>query len=134
MAIQRASLAEVRREVGEVREEVDKLEERVEEHTDRIHVRLDDHHEKIAILRERHARIDGEVQHLVRAYERAASIAASQALADLEIRKVGALEQIKQDGLDRKHSRAIRRELIFKAITIAMGLWALLQTMLASRC
>lgn len=120
--------------VREVRGDVERLEGRVEDNTERIHRRLDDHQEHIGDLRESNARIDGEVRHLVRAYERAATVATSQVMTDLEVRKADALAEIKDRGLDRKHRRAVRRELIFKAITIAMGLWALLQTMFTSRC
>ena len=123
VAIQRASVAEVRRDLAELRDD-----------TGRIERRVDDHAEKIADLREGHARVAGEVTHLVRAYERAATVATSQVLTDLEVKKADALAEIKDRGLDRRHRRVVRRELIFKAVTIAMGLWALLYSMLQSRC
>jgi len=123
VAIQRASVAEVRRQVTDLRGDIERVEERVDDNTDKIYT-----------LGERQARTEGEVAHLVRAYERAATVATSQVMTDLEVKKADALERIKQDGLDRKHRRAVRRELIFKAVTVAMGIWALVQTILASRC
>jgi septal ring factor EnvC (AmiA/AmiB activator) len=123
MAVQRASISEVRREVEDLRDD-----------TARIERRVDDHADKIGDLRESHARVTGEVTHLVRAYERAASVATTQALTELEVRKADALAAIRDRGLERKHRRAVSRELIFKAVTIAMGLWALVYSMLQARC
>lgn len=123
VAIQRASIAEVRRDVEGIRDD-----------TGRIERRVDEHERSIGELRERNARVEGEVTHLARAYERAAAVATTQVMTDLEIKKADALAQIRDRGLDRKHSRAVRRELIFKGITIAMGVWALLYSILQSRC
>lgn len=123
VAVQRASIAEVRRDVADLRED-----------TDRIERRVDDHAQRIGDLREGHARVSGEVSHLVRAYERAATVATTQVLTDLEVKKADALAEIKDRGLDRKLKRQVRRELAFKAITIVMGLWALVYSMMQARC
>lgn len=123
MAVQRASVAEVRREVAEVRESSQRIERRV-----------DDHAEKIADLRESQARTDGQVTHLVRAYERAATVATTQVLTDLEVKKADALALIEDRALERKHRRAIVRELLLKTITLAMGGGSVIYAILRSGC
>lgn len=123
MAVRRAEGAELRRGMAEVRSDIDRIEERVDVHT-----------EHIGDLRESHARIDGEVRHLVRAYERAATVATAQVMTDLDVRKADALAEIKERGAEGEHKRSIRRELAFKLITVLMGLWAIVSSMLAARC
>lgn len=129
-AVQRGAVAEVRRDVAALDRRADRIEIRI----DKVEERVDVASEHVDTLRERHARLEGQVSHLTEAYQRAASVATAQVMTDLEIRKSDALAQIKDRGLERKHGRAIRRELVFKAVTIAMGLWALLYSMLQSRC
>jgi hypothetical protein len=140
-AVQRGAIAEVGRRVDDVERDVRQLdgrvvrfEARVDEDTGRIEARVDDHAERIADLRESHARVDGQVKHLVKAYERAATVATSQVLTDLEVRKADALAEIRDRGLDRKAKRAVWRELAFKLIAIGMGLWALVAAFLQSKC
>lgn len=122
-AVQRGAIAEVRREL-------DSLERRA----DRTDVRIDKLDEHVDDLRTGHARLEGQVEHLSAAYQRAATVATAQVMTDLEVRKADALAQIKDRGLERKHSRAIRREMAFKAIAIAMGGATLLYSILQSRC
>ena len=122
-AIQRVQIAEVRGDVQEVRADVVRLE-----------VRVDDHDKRIGDLREKAALTEGRVLHLVGAYERAATVATSQATTDLEIRRVAAVADIRERERGSKYRRAIWRELIFKAITVAMGLWAIASSILAARC
>lgn len=110
-------------ERAELRSDIDRLERRVDGQGDQI-----------AVLREGHARIDGEVKHLVRAYERAATVATNQVLTDLEVRKADALAQIKDRAADRRQHRVIAKELIFKGIAIVMGLGTVLYGLLSSRC
>lgn len=123
LAIQRGAAAEIRRDVADVKRDVNRLENRV-----------DSHEEHIADLRESHARIGGEVGHLVRHYERAITVTTAQVMTDLDVRKAGALAEIKERGADSDQRRAIRRELVFKAIAVVMGLWAIVSSMLATKC
>ncbi|HKQ65973.1 MAG TPA: hypothetical protein VJZ73_13245 [Methylomirabilota bacterium] len=123
VAIQRAPIAEVRRDVQDVRADVVRLE-----------VRVEDHDQHIGDLRERTALTEGRVEHLVDAYQRAANVVASQATADAEVRRAGAVAEIRERERQGKHRRTIQRELIFKAITVAMGLWAIVSSILAARC
>lgn len=123
VAVQRGAIAEVRRDVEDLRDDTGRIERQVERHERTI----DD-------LSQRQARIEGEVSHLTRAYERAATVATTQVLADLEIKKADALDLIKQRSLDKKHSRAVRREVIFKAIALGGGGVALLYSLLQTRC
>lgn len=123
VAIQRGAIAEVRRDVEGLRDD-----------TGRIERRVDDQEKTLDDLRVRQARTEGEVSHLTRAYERAATVATSQVLGDLEIKKAEALDVIRQRSLDKKHSRAVRREFIFKAIALGSGGVALLYSLLQARC
>lgn len=112
-----------RLEAAELRRDVDRVDRRVESHEKR----LDD-------LGEGHARVSGEVQHLARAYERAASIVVSQANSDLEIRKARELADIRDRSASAKQRRVIHKELVFKAMVLVMGAWAIVSSMMASRC
>jgi predicted nucleic acid-binding Zn-ribbon protein len=115
--------AELRRELAEARDDNVRLEERI--------VELE---RQVADLREEHGHLTGEMKHLVRAYERTSESMQAHTQVDLEIRKSNAMAEIAQRGADAKAKRLIRRELAFKAITIAMGLWGILQLVLKARC
>jgi hypothetical protein len=123
VAIQRVKIAEVHKDVRELDERIDQVEEDVRENTGRI-----------ADLRVAQARTEGHVAHLVSAYERAASVATSQVLTDLEVKKADALARIKNEVLEKKHRRAIRREFLFKLIAMGSGGAALLWSIIQSRC
>lgn len=133
-AARRGAIAETNRKVSDLRRDVDRLEERHDEDTGRIERQLESQAVLLGDLREGHGRVAGELSHLVRAYERAATVATSQVMTDLEVKKADALAEIKDRGLDRKHRRAVRREFLFKAIAIATGGVTLLYAALQSRC
>lgn len=123
VAIQRGAIAEVRREIVEIKDDANRLETRV-----------DLHEGHIADLRERTARAEGHLDHLGQAYNRAATVATAQVMTDLEVRKTGAIAELKERGAAARHRRAIARELIFKGIAILMGVWAIVSSLIAARC
>lgn len=119
-----------------IRREVDALDERVDrvDHwIGRVEDRVSELGDRIGEVREDHARMAGEVSHLVRAYEKAAEVSQAQAMTDLEVRKAGALAEITNKTEQLAHRRAIIRELAFKAIAVAMGIWAIISALIAAR-
>jgi len=81
-------------------------------------------------LREDVAKLEGQMGILVSSYERTAAQAAANAAAELEIRKANALAEI----VERKASGAARRQVLLKLAAILTGVWAIVSSMLASRC
>jgi hypothetical protein len=118
VAIQHAASAEIR------------LDDRI----DRVESRVDEHDRRLGDLRERSARVEGAVLHLSSAYERAANVATASVMTDLEVRKSGALADIKERSDISSHRRAIARELVFKGIALLMGIWAIVSSLIAAKC
>lgn len=118
--------AEVRRlgaRMDELREDGLRVEGRVIELEDRV-----------GDLRESTARNAGALEHLAKSYERAASVATEQVLTDLEVKKADALSEIKERDADRELKRNIKKELATKIFAIAMGLWAIIASVLSAKC
>ncbi len=128
VAIRGAVGAELRRDLGELDERVSEVDEKV----GRLDERVDYHERHISDLRVSHAETSGQVRYLVTAYENTARIVTTQAVTDLEVRKAQALSEIKDREDARANRRAIIRELAFKAIAIAMGLWAIISSIISS--
>lgn len=98
---------------------------------DRMREELDSLTGQISTDRPKLARIEGELAHLVRAYERAASVATSQVLADLEIRKTGQMAEAEA----KREARKDRRQLVAKLAATGSGLFAIISAMIsAGKC
>ena len=119
-----------------LRRAVDSVDERVDRVDDwiaRVDERVDELADRIGDIREDHARMSGEVKHLVMAYEKAATVSTAQVMTDIEVRKAAAIAEIENRTAMAVHRRAIMRELIFKAIAIATGIWAIVSSLIAAR-
>lgn len=96
----------------------------------RLECAVDSAERLLGDLRQVTGRLEGEMRILVVAYERAAVLSSSQALADLEVRRTSELEVIGERSAGRKH----RRELALKLAAGATGLWAILSALIGHGC
>jgi septal ring factor EnvC (AmiA/AmiB activator) len=107
-----------RTQIFELKTEIKRVEARIEDAEDGLGVVRD----QVSDLRETTARIDGQMQHLSAAYERAAQVVAVQAQADADVRRAQGLAEVRERERGARLRRNIQKELAFKIITVAMGL------------
>jgi uncharacterized coiled-coil protein SlyX len=120
-----------RPQLVELRGDVRRLEQRVADQEEGLG-EVRDH---VSDLRETTARIDGKMQHLSSAYERAAAAVALQAAADADVKRAQALADIRERERVSKFKRTIQKEFAFKIMTVLLGLGTALAALLGHvRC
>ena len=120
----------VRRDVDELRSDVDRHDRRF----DRVDTRVDRLDEASGDTREAIGKLQGEMAMMGVSYQRIAEITTKGLMTDLDIKKQVALAEIRERADKGKARRKLLGELAFKAIAIAMGLWALIYGALAKGC
>lgn len=130
MAIQRASVAEVRRDMEDLREDTGRLER----HVDRLDVRVDHLDQVSGSNREAIGKLQGEMSLMTVSYQRIAEITTKDVLGDMEIKKQSALAEIRERAEAARARRKLRADIVYKVLAIAMGIWGLVQAALAKGC